>query len=140
MSNVWEMIQEKKKIEKHVTKKYKHTLVPSQRYQDSRHLLQNPAVPKYVIGFSNCAQRFTGSNYLDEDSPLLICALLTLWELNIYPKEFEKIMIKRIIKLPIVTILWRTHSLCQGSLGCILLRNLMIDCPLLMYQEIFWQF
>ena len=43
--------------------------VPSQRYQDSRHLLQNPKVPRSVMGFSNRAQRFTGSNYLDVDSP-----------------------------------------------------------------------
>ena len=27
-------------------------------------------VANYVIGFSNRAQRFTGSNYLDVDSPL----------------------------------------------------------------------
>ena len=44
--------------------------VPSQRYQDSRHFLQNPKVPRSVMGFSNRAQRFTGSNYLDVDSPL----------------------------------------------------------------------
>ena len=47
-------------------------LVPSQRYQDSRHLLQNPKVPRTVMGFNNRAQRFTGSNYLDVDSPLVI--------------------------------------------------------------------
>ena len=44
--------------------------VPSQRYEDSRHLLQNPKVPRSVMGFRNRAQRFTGSNYLDVDSPL----------------------------------------------------------------------
>ena len=44
-------------------------LVPSQRYQDSRHLLQNPKNPRTVIGFNNCAQKFTGSNYLDVDIP-----------------------------------------------------------------------
>ena len=69
MSNVWKMIQGKKEIAKHMPKKHKHILVPSQRYQDSRHFLQNPTVPNYVIGFSNRAQRFTGSNYLDVDSP-----------------------------------------------------------------------
>ena len=45
-------------------------LVPSQRYQDFRHLLQNPEVPTTVMGVNNRAQRFTGSNYLDVDSPL----------------------------------------------------------------------
>ena len=71
MSTVWKMIQEeKKKIAKHMPKKHKHILVPSQRYHDSRHLLQNPTVPNFVTGFSNRAQRFTGSNYLDVDSPL----------------------------------------------------------------------
>ena len=50
-------------------KKHKHILAPSQRYQYARHLLQNPKVPNYAIGFSNRAQRFTGSNYLDVDSP-----------------------------------------------------------------------
>ena len=37
-------------------------LVTSQRYQDSRHLLQNLKVPENVMGFSNHAQRFTGPN------------------------------------------------------------------------------
>ena len=63
MSNVWKRIQEKKrKISKHMQKKHNDILVPSQRYQDSRHLLQNPTFPYYVMGFSNRAQRFTGSN------------------------------------------------------------------------------
>ena len=53
-----------------MSKKHKHILVPSQRYQDSRHLSQNPTVPNYIMGFSNRAQRFTGPNYLDVDSPL----------------------------------------------------------------------
>ena len=56
-------------------KRHKHILVPSQRYQDSRHLLQNPTDPNYVMSFSNHAQRFTGSNYLDVDSPLKILRL-----------------------------------------------------------------
>jgi hypothetical protein len=59
MSNVWKMIQEKKENCKTHDKKHKHILVPSQSYQDSRHLLQNQAVPNYVMGFSNRAQRFT---------------------------------------------------------------------------------
>ena len=50
-------------------KKHNGILIPSQRYQESRHLLQNPTFPNYVMGFSNRAQRFTGSNYLGVDSP-----------------------------------------------------------------------
>ena len=50
--------------------KQKHILVLSQRYQDSRHFLQNPTVANYVMGFSNPAQRITLLNYLSEDSPL----------------------------------------------------------------------
>ena len=38
-----------------------YILVPSQKYQDSRYLLQNPTGPNYVMSFSNCAQAFTGS-------------------------------------------------------------------------------
>ena len=45
-------------------KKHEHILVPSPRYQDSRHLLQNPKDPRNVMGFSNCAQTFTPLNYL----------------------------------------------------------------------------
>ena len=52
-------------------KKHEHILVPSPRYQDSRHLLQNQKFTNYVMGFSNRAQRFTGSNYLDVDSPFM---------------------------------------------------------------------
>ena len=63
------MIQEKKEIAKHMQKRHKHILGPSQRYQNSRHFLQNPTVPNYVMSFSNCAQRFTGSNYRNLDSP-----------------------------------------------------------------------
>ena len=64
----------KKDIAKHMQKRQKGILVPSQRYQgSSRHLLQNPTVPNYVMSFSNHAQRFTGSNYLDVDSPLYDC-------------------------------------------------------------------
>ena len=53
----------------HAKKKHKHILVSSQRYQDTTHLLQNPTVLNYVVGFSNCAQRFTPLNYLSYDSP-----------------------------------------------------------------------
>ena len=48
----------------------KHILVPGQRYQDSRHLLQNRKVPKNVMGFNNHAQRSTPPYYLDVDNPL----------------------------------------------------------------------
>ena len=58
------MIREKKGNSKTHAKKHKHVLVPSERYQDSRHLLQNTKVPKNVMGFSNCAQTFTHLNYL----------------------------------------------------------------------------
>jgi hypothetical protein len=70
MPNVWKMIQEKKEISKYMQQKYNDILVPSQRHQDSRHHLQNPTIPNYVIGFSNRAHKFTGSNDLDEHSPL----------------------------------------------------------------------
>ena len=43
--------------------------VASQRYQDSRHLFQNPKNHQSVMGFSNRAQRFTTPYYLDVDSP-----------------------------------------------------------------------
>ena len=46
--------------------------VPSQRYQNSRHILKNPKIPRNVMGFSNCAQRYTGPNYLEVDRPLEI--------------------------------------------------------------------
>ena len=45
-------------------------LVSRQIYQDSRHLFKNPKVHQSVMGFSNCAQRFTTPYYLDVDSPL----------------------------------------------------------------------
>ena len=70
MSNVWKMIQEKKEIAKHMQKKHKHILVSNPWYQDSRHILQNPKVPRNAMGFSNRAQTFTLLNYLIWDSPL----------------------------------------------------------------------
>ena len=48
--------------------KHKHILVPGGRYQDSRHILQNPKIPKNVMGFNN--QRSTPPYYLDVDNPL----------------------------------------------------------------------
>ena len=50
--------------------KQKHDLVPGQRYQDSRHILQNPKVSKNVMGFNNHAQRSTPPYYLEVDNPL----------------------------------------------------------------------
>ena len=59
----------KHRIAKHMQKKHKHILVPGRTYQDSRHLLQNPKVPKYVMGFNNHAQRSTPPYYMDVDDP-----------------------------------------------------------------------
>ena len=64
MSNMWKMIQEKNEIAKHMQKKHKHVLVPSERYRDSKHLLLNAKVPKNVMAFSNRAQTCTPLNYL----------------------------------------------------------------------------
>ena len=47
-------------------------LVPSQRYHDFGHLLQNPNVLKILLGFSNHAQRFTPPYHMDVDN-LLDC-------------------------------------------------------------------
>ena len=58
--------------------------VPSQRYQDSRHLLQNPKVPRSIMGFSNHTHRFTGSNYLDLDSPLKNILSCDRWHVTRY--------------------------------------------------------
>ena len=59
----------KHKIAKHMEIKHKHILVPGRRYQDSRHLLQNPKVSKNIMGFNNHAQRSTPPYYLDVDNP-----------------------------------------------------------------------
>ena len=50
--------------------KHKHILVPGQRYQDSRHLIQNRQVSKSVMGFNNHAQRSTPPYYLEVENPL----------------------------------------------------------------------
>ena len=62
MSHLWKKVQDKMQSINIIS-------VPSQRYKYSRHLSQNPKVPRKVLGFSNCAQIFTGSNYLDVNSP-----------------------------------------------------------------------
>ena len=63
MSHLWKKVQYEILDEKNIYR-------PSQIYQDSRHLLQNPKVPRSVMGFSNRLHRFTESNYLVVDSPL----------------------------------------------------------------------
>ena len=70
--------RKKTKMEEHMQNKHKHILDPSQRYQDSRHLLQNPKLPRNVRGFSNRAQTFTPLNYLSWDSPFQSCLDLEL--------------------------------------------------------------
>ena len=60
--------------EKKILKKQYIILVPSQTYKDFWKLLQNPKVPKIVLGFSNHAQGFTPPYYLDVDNPF--------WHLN----------------------------------------------------------
>ena len=52
--------------------KHKDILIPGGRYQDSRHLLQNPKNPKKVMGFNNHAQRSTPPYYLDVDNPFVL--------------------------------------------------------------------
>ena len=53
MSHLWNKVQDEMADEKPFTKK-------------------KPKVPRSFMGFSNRAQRFTGSNYLDVDSPFQI--------------------------------------------------------------------
>ena len=51
MSNLWKKIQDEMVDAKTFTKKsINNMLVPSQRHKDSKHLLQNPKVPKNVMG------------------------------------------------------------------------------------------
>ena len=69
VSHLWNKFQDEMVDEKNIYKKSMNIMLnPSQRYQGSRHFLQNPKVPRIVMGFSNRAQRFIGSNYLDVDS------------------------------------------------------------------------
>ena len=56
--------EEKKGNHKTHTKKHKLIYDPSQRYQDSRHIFQNPKVHQSVMGLSNHAQSFTTPYYL----------------------------------------------------------------------------
>ena len=71
--HVWKRVQNEMEDEKNIYKKSIIIIwVPSQRYQVTRHILQNPKVPKNLMGFSNCAQRYTAPNYLDVDSPFAV--------------------------------------------------------------------
>ena len=89
MSHLWNKVRDDMVDEKNIYKKSMNIIsVPSQGYQDSRHLLQNPKVPRSVMGFSNCAQRFTGSNYLDVDSPFNSKQLkASCWNLTVQNKS-----------------------------------------------------
>ena len=51
--------KKKKGNHKTLAQKHKHILVPSQKYQDLRHILQNQKVPENVMGFNNHSQRVT---------------------------------------------------------------------------------
>ena len=68
----------KYRIAKHIQIKHENILVPGQRYQDSRHLFQNPKVSKNIMGFNNHAQRSTPPYYLDVDNPLTISFYISL--------------------------------------------------------------
>ena len=79
---------------KNISKKSTYIiLVPSQRYQDFWQLLQNPKVPKIVLGFSNHAQRFTPPYYLDVDNPfvfLSLCHTVSFWVLSQFCRQEKK--------------------------------------------------
>ena len=54
MSYLWEKFQDEMVHEKTSTNKAQHFfLVSSRRYQDFRHILPNPKVPKNVMGSNN---------------------------------------------------------------------------------------
>ena len=71
MSRLWKKVQDEMVDDKILAKKHNFFLGPSRRYQDSRHILRNPKLPRNVMGFSYRTQRFTGPNYMDVDNPLL---------------------------------------------------------------------
>ena len=65
MSTLRKKVQEKMVDDKiFTTKSINIILVPSQRYQDSKLLLQNTKVPRNIMGFSNLANTLTPQNYL----------------------------------------------------------------------------
>ena len=82
MSHLWKKVKDGMVDENSIN----IVLVPSKRYQDSRHLLQNPKVPRTVRGFNNRTQRFTGSNYLDVDTPFtgIILELSLFYQCQFY--------------------------------------------------------
>ena len=59
-----------REIAKHIGEKANAYFGSQSNISNFRHLLQNPKVPKNIMGFSNHAQRFTAPNDLDVDSPL----------------------------------------------------------------------
>ena len=69
MSHLWKKVQVEMENENYLQKKINIILVPSQRYQDFRYLLQSLKVPRNLIGYNNYTQRFTHLNYLS--SPLV---------------------------------------------------------------------
>ena len=69
--------------------KHKHILVPGLRYQDSRHLLQNPKVSKSIMGFNNQAQRSTPPYYLDVDNPFMTNSTYYLLDAMNYLSDCE---------------------------------------------------
>ena len=78
MSHMWKKVRDEMVDEKNIYKKSMNIiLVPSQRYKDSRNILQNPKVPRNIKRFSNRAQRFTGSIYLDVDNPFEFLSFIT---------------------------------------------------------------
>ena len=77
---MWEIFKENKnENHKKYAKKHKIFFGSNWSYQDPWHILQNPKLPKNIIGFSSHAQKFTGPNYLDVDSAVFYCACLQLF-------------------------------------------------------------
>ena len=65
MSTLRKKVQEEMVDDKiFTTKSINIILVPSQRYQDSKLLLQNTTVPRNLMGFSNLTDTLTPQNYL----------------------------------------------------------------------------
>ena len=70
MSNVWKMIQEKKRNSKTHAKKAQAYFCSKSKISKFQTSFTKFNSIIYVMGFSNRAQRFAGSNYTDVDSPL----------------------------------------------------------------------
>ena len=70
MSHSWKKVQDELVDEKNIYKKSINIiLVPSQRYQDFRHILLNPKVSRNVVGFSNCADGMARIKPVNKSSP-----------------------------------------------------------------------